>query len=133
MFFPVRSQREGAFLKRSSPSPLSFSKTSIFRANIMMLAEELELNWSSVRWEQAPTIPRIYQNLSAAGSSGTIHRWLKLRRAGAQAREMLLAAAAQRWGVDVKECHAENGAIVRTAGGRRIVYRLLRIRLGASW
>jgi isoquinoline 1-oxidoreductase beta subunit len=48
--------------------------------------------------------------------------WLKLRKAGAQAREMLLAAGAQRWGVDVKECHAENGAIVHTASGRRIVY-----------
>ena len=91
-------------------------------ANIMMLAEELELDWSSVRWEQAPTIPRIYQNLSAGGSSGTIHTWPKLRKAGAQARQMLLAAAAQRWGVDVKECHAENGAIVHTASGRKIVY-----------
>jgi isoquinoline 1-oxidoreductase beta subunit len=91
-------------------------------ANIMMLAEELELDWSSVRWEQAPTIPRIYKNLEAGGSSGTIHTWLKLRKAGAQAREMLLAAGAQRWGVDVKECHAENCAIVHTASGRRIVY-----------
>jgi isoquinoline 1-oxidoreductase beta subunit len=91
-------------------------------ANIMMLAEELELDWTSVRWQQAPTIPSIYKNLSAGGSSGTIHTWLKLRKAGAQAREMLLAAGAQRWGVDVKECHAENGAIVHTASGRRIVY-----------
>lgn len=90
--------------------------------NIMMLAEELELDWSSVHWEQAPTIPRIYKDLLAGGSSGTTHMWPKLRKAGAQAREMLLTAAAQRWGVDVKECHAENGAIVHTASGRRIVY-----------
>jgi isoquinoline 1-oxidoreductase beta subunit len=91
-------------------------------ANIMMLAEELELDWSSVRWEQAPTIPRIYKNLSAGGSGSTAATWLKLRRAGAQAREMLLAAGAQRWGIDVKECHAENGTIVHTPSGRRIVY-----------
>ncbi len=91
-------------------------------ANIMMLAEELELDWSSVRWEQAPTIPRLYKDLEAGGSSGTTRMWLKLRKAGAQAREMLLAAGAQRWGVDVKECHAEHGAIVHTASGRRIVY-----------
>jgi isoquinoline 1-oxidoreductase beta subunit len=71
-------------------------------ANIMMLAEELELDWSSVRWEQAPTIPRLYKDLEAGGSSGTTRMWLKLRKAGAQTREMLLTAAAQRWGVDVK-------------------------------
>jgi isoquinoline 1-oxidoreductase beta subunit len=91
-------------------------------ANIMMLAEELELDWSSVRWEQAPTIPRLYKDLEAGGSSGTTRMWLKLRKAGAQAREMLLTAAAQYWGVDVKECHAQNGAIVHKPSGRRIVY-----------
>lgn len=91
-------------------------------ANIMMLADELELDWSSVRWEQAPTIPRLYKDLEAGGSSGTTRMWLKLRKAGAQAREMLLAAAAQRWGVDVKECRATDGAIVHAPSGRRIVY-----------
>ncbi|HEX4231706.1 MAG TPA: molybdopterin cofactor-binding domain-containing protein [Bryobacteraceae bacterium] len=91
-------------------------------ANIMMLAEELELDWSSVHWEQAPTIPRIYKDLLAGGSSGTIHTWPTLRKAGAQAREMLLAAAAHRWGVDVQQCHATDGAIVHTPSGRRVVY-----------
>lgn len=91
-------------------------------ANIMMLADELELDWSSVRWEQAPTIPRLYKDLEAGGSSGTTRMWLKLRKAGAQAREMLLTAATQRWGVDVKECRATEGAVVHTPSGRRIVY-----------
>jgi isoquinoline 1-oxidoreductase subunit beta len=91
-------------------------------ANAMMLAEELELDWSSVRWEQAPTIPRIYLRLSAGGSGSTTNTWPRLRKAGAQAREMLLTAGAKRWGVDVKECHAEHGAIVHTASGRRLVY-----------
>jgi isoquinoline 1-oxidoreductase subunit beta len=91
-------------------------------ANAMMLAEELELDWSSVRWEQAPTIPRIYLRLSAGGSHSTTSTWPRLRKAGAQAREMLLTAGAKRWGVDVKECHAEKGAVVHTASGRRLVY-----------
>lgn len=91
-------------------------------ANIMMLAEELELDWSTVRWEQAPTIPSRYNGLGAGGSGSTTNLWPRLRKAGAQAREMLLAAGAQRWGVDVKQCHAQKGAIIHTASGRRLVY-----------
>jgi isoquinoline 1-oxidoreductase beta subunit len=91
-------------------------------ANVMMLAEELEVDWSSVRWEQAPTIPNIYLRLSAGGSGSTTNTWPRLRKAGAQAREMLLTAGAKRWGADVKECHAQNGAVVHTASGRQIAY-----------
>src|SRR5271156_5505947 len=76
-------------------------------ANVMMLADELEVEWSSIQWEQAPTVPQIYQHLSTGGSGGTAATWLPLRKAGAQAREILLTAAAQRWGVEKKECGAE--------------------------
>jgi isoquinoline 1-oxidoreductase subunit beta len=91
-------------------------------ANVMMLADELEVEWSSIRWEQAPTIPSIYKHLSTGGSGGTLATWLPMRQAGAQARELLLTAAAQRWGVERKDCKAENGAVIHTPTQRRLVY-----------
>ena len=63
-------------------------------ANVMMLADELEVEWSSIHWEQAPTNPEIYKHLSTGGSGGTAATWLPMRRAGAQARELFLTAAA---------------------------------------
>jgi isoquinoline 1-oxidoreductase subunit beta len=91
-------------------------------ANVMMLADELEVEWSGIQWEQAPTIPAIYKHLSTGGSGGTKATWLPMRQAGAQVRELLLTAAAQRWGVERKDCKAENGAIVHTPTQRRLLY-----------
>jgi isoquinoline 1-oxidoreductase beta subunit len=91
-------------------------------ANVMMLADELGVEWSEIRWEQAPTIPKIYTHLSAGGSGGTAATWLPMRRAGAQVRDLLLRAAAQRWGVDTKDCRAEKGSIVHEPSHRRSLY-----------
>ena len=71
-------------------------------ANVMMLADELEVEWSTIQWEQAPTIPAIYKHLITGGSSGLTATWLPMRQAGAQVREMLLTAAAHQWGVEEK-------------------------------
>src|SRR5689334_13434834 len=68
----------------------------------MMLADELEADWSTIRVEQAPVIPEIYKNLHTGGSGGTGTAWDYMRKVGAQAREMLLAAAAQQWRVGKK-------------------------------
>ncbi|HXE89439.1 MAG TPA: xanthine dehydrogenase family protein molybdopterin-binding subunit [Terriglobales bacterium] len=76
----------------------------------MILAEELEVDWARVRIEQAPTDPRIYSH-GTGGSSSVRESYAPLRRAGATAREMLIAAAAQTWGVPAKECRAEKGAV----------------------
>jgi isoquinoline 1-oxidoreductase subunit beta len=91
-------------------------------ANVMMLADELEVEWSSIQWEQAPTIPETYKHLSTGGSGGTAATWLPMRRAGAQARELFLAAAAQQWSVDKKDCKAENGAVIHSPSKRRLLY-----------
>src|SRR5437588_5080220 len=68
----------------------------------MMLADELEADWSTIQVEQAPVIPETYKNLHTGGSGGTGAAWTYMRKVGAQAREMLLAAAAQQWGADQK-------------------------------
>ena len=91
-------------------------------AAVMMLADEFEVEWSSIQWEQAPTIPQIYKRLTTGGSGGLTSLWLPMRRAGAQARELLLAAAAHEWDVAKNDCTAENGAVVHTPTKRRLQY-----------
>jgi isoquinoline 1-oxidoreductase beta subunit len=91
-------------------------------ANAMMLAEELDVDWSTFHVEQAATIPAVYKHLTTGGSGGTSSTWLPLRQAGAQARELLLAAAAQNWSTQKSACRAENGTIVHIPTGRRLRY-----------
>jgi isoquinoline 1-oxidoreductase beta subunit len=88
----------------------------------MMLADELEADWSSIHVEQAPTIPEIYKGLSTGGSGAVEDTWDSMRKVGAQAREMLTVAAAEQWNVDRKECRAENGAVIHAPSGRRFTY-----------
>ncbi len=83
----------------------------VYTALPMILAEELCVDWKQVRVEQAPTNPKIYEH--GTGGSGSVKgSWLPLRRAGAAAREMLIAAAAQKWEVGSDTCKAEKGSVV---------------------
>jgi isoquinoline 1-oxidoreductase subunit beta len=91
-------------------------------ANAMMLADELEADWSTISVEQAPTIPAVYKHLGTGGSGGTAGTWEPMRQAGAQARAMLLAAAAAQWNVPPSECQASNGSIIHTPTRRRLRY-----------
>jgi isoquinoline 1-oxidoreductase subunit beta len=88
----------------------------------MMIAEELELDWSAIRVEQAPTIPSIYQGLRTGGSGGVASTFTPMRKVGAQAREMLLTAAAKQWQAKRRDCRAENGAVVHSPTNRRLSY-----------
>src|SRR5688572_29853980 len=85
-----------------------------------MLAEELECDWSKVRMEIAPVDPDSYGLQTSVGSLSTRTTWDPLRAAGAEAREMLIAAAAQRWSVSPTQCRADNGFVVNTATGARL-------------
>lgn len=88
----------------------------------MMIAEELEADWSKIRVEQAPTIPSIYNGLRTGGSGGVVNSFDPMRRAGAQAREMLRTAAAEVWSVNRSDCHAHNGSVVHVPTQRRLTY-----------
>jgi isoquinoline 1-oxidoreductase beta subunit len=88
----------------------------------MLVAEELEVDWTAIQVEQAPTQPSVYKGLHTAGSSGASTSFELLRNVGAQAREMLRAAAAARWTVSIQECVARNGAIVHTPSNRALTY-----------
>jgi isoquinoline 1-oxidoreductase subunit beta len=93
--------------------------------DLMMLAEELEADLSKIRVEQAPVIPEIYKNLGTGGSGGTYTAWHYMRKVGAQAREMLVIAAAQQWQAPKQECCAENGYVIHAGSGRRLSYGAL--------
>src|SRR5262249_24787383 len=60
----------------------------------------------------------VYGIQMTGGSTSTWSEWERLRKAGAAARLMLIAAAAETWGVDPKTCRAENGHVISSAGQR---------------
>ncbi len=89
----------------------------------MLLAEELEADWSRIVIVQASPGAPDFPNLGSTGGSDSMESgWKPLRSAGAAAREMLIAAAAARWQVARAECRAENGAIVHGKSGRRLPF-----------
>jgi isoquinoline 1-oxidoreductase beta subunit len=93
----------------------------IMTALPMILAEELCVDWKNVKVEQAPTNPKIY-DLGTGGSGSVAGSWLPLRRAGAAAREMLIAAAAQKWEVGADTCKAQDGQVVHGNPKRYLSY-----------
>lgn len=87
----------------------------------MMLAEELDADWSSIRIEQAIANPN-YGGQVTGGSTSVRGSWDELRRAGASAREMLLLAAAERWDAAPDQCATERGHVIHRPTGRRVGY-----------
>ena len=63
----------------------------------LIVAEELDADWKTVRVDQAPINPKVYGSQSAGGSTSIPRGWDQLRQAGAAARAMLVAAAAAQW------------------------------------
>jgi isoquinoline 1-oxidoreductase subunit beta len=99
----------------------------VFTSMPMLVAEELECDWTKVRAEYASANRslrenRVYQRM-ATGGSGAVRRSREyLQQAGASARARLIAAAAQQWGVPVSECRAEQGRVIHAASGRQANY-----------
>jgi isoquinoline 1-oxidoreductase beta subunit len=98
----------------------------------MIIADELEADWTKIRPEFAPADKAYYTwrsptagEQSTGGSRGIRGSWDIFRKAGATAREMLIAAAAETWGVDVKTCRAEKGEVFHSSGNRRLPYGAL--------
>lgn len=92
----------------------------VWTAMPMIVAEELDADWSKVRVERAPTNGK-YQT-STGGSRSTRSSYLPLRQAGATARAMLVAAAAAKWGVPAAQCRTEAGIVMHAASQRSATY-----------
>ena len=93
----------------------------------MLIAEELEADWSAIRVEQAPANPKygnpVFGGLQLTGGSFSVRTsWLRFRQAGAAAKEMLVEAAAREWGVPLESCVAENSAVTHPPTGRRFTF-----------
>jgi len=96
----------------------------------MLLAEELEVGLDQVQLEHAPPNDKLYANpffgdQETGGSSSVRAFYEPLRRAGATARSMLVAAAAQTWDVDPASCRAKRGVVTHTPSGRTLTYGAL--------
>jgi isoquinoline 1-oxidoreductase subunit beta len=99
----------------------------VYTAVAMILAEELDADFSQVVLEHAPPNDLLYGNpsfgLQVTGNSNSIRAfWMPLRNAGASARAMLVQAAAQQWQVEPATCTTSNGQVKHEESGRTLSY-----------
>jgi isoquinoline 1-oxidoreductase subunit beta len=95
----------------------------------LILAEEMDADWSKVKIEWAPADPKVYgykfgndQMMAIVGSRAVQLYYNDLRMAGAQVRKVLLQNAAQKWGVDASSLRTEPSVVVNPASGARLSY-----------
>src|SRR5713101_9923861 len=92
----------------------------------MLVAEELECDWKRIHTEFAPAAKEYFNPLfglqGTGGSTSVRGSWEPLTKAGAAAREMLIAAAAIKWGVEAATCRAENGSVLHSSTKRKLSY-----------
>src|SRR5216684_376846 len=102
----------------------------VYTAIAMILAEELDADFSQVTLQHAPPNDRLYGNptfgLQVTGNSNSIRAfWKPLRNAGAGARAVLVQAAAQQWQVEPATCSTANGEVTHKESGRVLSYGAL--------
>ncbi|HKO79370.1 MAG TPA: xanthine dehydrogenase family protein molybdopterin-binding subunit [Chitinophagaceae bacterium] len=88
----------------------------------MIVAEELDADWTKVKVVQAPLDTVKFDRQLTGGSGAIPHSWKRLRNAGATARYLLIAAAAKRWNIEATECTASNGFVIHTKTGNKLGY-----------
>jgi isoquinoline 1-oxidoreductase subunit beta len=99
----------------------------VYTAIAMILAEELDADITQVTLEHAPPNDKLYGNplfgLQVTGNSNSIRSWwVKLRTAGANARAMLVQAAAKQWQVDPSSCSTSKSEVTHKESGRKVPY-----------
>src|SRR4029077_9565092 len=102
----------------------------VYTAVAMILAEELDADFSRVTLLHAPPNDKLYGNptfgIQVTGNSNSIRAfWKPLRNAGASARAMLVQAAAKQWQVDAASCTASKNEVTHTESGRKLSYGAL--------
>jgi isoquinoline 1-oxidoreductase subunit beta len=88
----------------------------------MIVAEELDADWTKVKVLQAALDTKNFERQTTGGSGAVPHSWKRLRTAGATARQMLMQAAAEKWNVSVEECSTNNGFVIHSKTGNKLGY-----------
>lgn len=88
----------------------------------MIVAEELDADWSRIKVVQAVLDTKKFDRQLTGGSGAVPHSWKLLRNAGATARYMLIQAAAKRWNVPAEECTASNSFVIHSKTGNKLGY-----------
>ena len=96
----------------------------------MIVAEEMDADWSKVAIEMAPADASVYgymmnnnqRMMAIVGSRATMLYYADLRTAGAQVRKVMLQNAAERWGVDASTLRTEPSVVINPANGQRLTY-----------
>lgn len=87
----------------------------------MMLADELDADWSRIKLAQAKPGPG-YEDLGTGGSGSMEDGWATMRQAGAAARAMLITAAAEHWKISPNECKTEQSVVLHNGSGRKLEF-----------
>ncbi|HTE34174.1 MAG TPA: molybdopterin cofactor-binding domain-containing protein, partial [Chryseolinea sp.] len=88
----------------------------------MIVAEELDADWTQVKVVQAPLDLKKFERQVTGGSGAVPHSWERLRKAGATARYMLVEAAAKRWNVPAASLTTANSTVTHAESGRHYTY-----------
>jgi len=108
----------GITLMSANPEFGSNVKTSM----PMILADELDVDWNNVTFEQANFYPERFQRQFTGGSQGIRQGWKPLRTAGATARRMLVNAAAKNWNISPDEITTKAGVLYHKSTGKEATY-----------
>ena len=125
---PVTTSMPNAWIRIGSDNSVTILSArsemgqGVYTAMPTLVAEELEVDLSKIKVEIAPA-GEVYINTMlggqlTGGSSSVVEGYDKLRVAGAQARMMLVSAAAQKWSVDESKCSAQHGSVFGPKGVR---------------
>ncbi|MGE5841362.1 MAG: molybdopterin cofactor-binding domain-containing protein, partial [Deltaproteobacteria bacterium] len=113
----IRIGRDGAVTLIVNKSEMG---QGVYTSLPMLIAEELECDWKSIRLKPAPVDPAYnhpqWGVQGTGGSTSVRSEWERLSNAGATAREMLIAAAAKTWKVNPASCRAEKGRVIHESG-----------------
>ena len=106
-------------------SPTSELGQGTHTAHAMIIAEELEADWKKIKVVTAPARSEYKKNLylqSTSANDGITSWWDRLAKIGAGTRELLIEAGAQKMGVSIKECEAQNGHVLHRPSSRKLSY-----------